>query len=119
MKVHEYPLMHEFLYGAFAANSGGQRDDTGQIECYIPEDTTGKNVEAIREMWGEAEEWLKWHFGWCGQGADQQELKRAVHWLGMEADGGMTVMQMGSDGAGGDTDDYVKAIPFRLLDLYY
>lgn len=119
MKVKEFPLMHRFLHGAFSANSGGDSESTGEMDCHSLAE--GDGYEVTKTAWSDAETWLRMFVApICNS---DQEARRHAFWLGMEADSGQTIMQH-ADGEIGppafkDTDGLVKAPPYKLLDLYY
>lgn len=92
-KVKDYPLMAEFLGGAF---------DGGVVSDTLP-------IHGLEEEWAAAERWWE-EFCPC---AEPSQLSR-IRWLGMKADAGYTIYEQ--DECGGDE---VPALPWRLLDRYY
>ena len=119
MKIKDFPLMHNFIHGAWTANSGCSKESAGESECHtiIPE-TGGPDypIDPVdtQQQWDDAEQWLRELAEGCCETPAQRY--RFIHWLGMEADSAMTIMIQDPTQV---TDDQVKAPPYKLLDLYY
>ena len=121
MMIKEFPYMHQFCYGAFSTNSGGQYEDTGNMKCC-----------GTPEQWQEAEAWLK---NYCriqcewvlpDFTANETTTKRVAWFLGADADEGMAICGQfyqedeaknvwGID----PTDTPHPAPPWLLLNKYY
>lgn len=115
MKLKDFPLMLEFVHGAFTANSGCTRAMAEETDCYgvHPPDVEADPIDT-QLRWDDAEQWLRELAAGCCETPAQ--VVRFVHWLGMEADSAMTIMIQDPTQV---TDDQVKAPPYVLLDLYY